>query len=162
MSVQTTYSTEHNEAYAGMRADQQLNNAVSKLNKGADNIPFGKAIVSDGDDGGQIAVLDTSTAAQFIGVALRELNRAIEDGDVFGAVAGQDFSVVTHGVIWVTCIEAVTKDDPVYMRIGATGLGDFSNVVGATVTLGVLIPNAKFLRAAGAGDLVKISLGLGG
>ena len=29
-------------------------------------------------------------------------------------------------------------------------------------TLGVLLPNAKFLTAGDAGDLVKLSLGLGG
>ena len=33
MAVQTTYATSHNAAYAGMLADEQLFNTVSKLNK---------------------------------------------------------------------------------------------------------------------------------
>ena len=161
MTVQTTYSIDHAEAYAGMKADQQAYNTVSKVNKGATNIPFGKAIVSDGEDGGKIAV-GASVAADFNGVAMRELNRAIADGDSLGAVPDRDFSVLTHGVIWVTVLDTVAKDAPVYMRVGATGIGDFSGIVGTGVTLGVLLPNVKFLTGGDAGDLVKISIGVGG
>ena len=161
MAVQTTYAIDHAEAYAGMKADQQLNNTVSKLNKGAVNIEFGKAIVTDGEDGGKLPTA-ASIAADFNGVAMRELNRAIEDGDALGAVAGKDFTVITHGVMWVTVLDTVVKDAPVYMRIGATGLGDFSGVIGAGVTEGILLPNVKFITGGDNGDLVKISIGLGG
>lgn len=161
MTVQTTYSTEHAEAYAGMKADQQAYNTVSKVNKGAVNIPFGKAIVTDGENGG--ALPDSgSVAGEFNGVAMRELNRAIADGDDLGAVPDRDFTVFTHGVIWVTVLDTVAKDAPVYMRVGSTGLGDFSGIVGTGVTLGVLLPNVKFLTGGDAGDLVKISIGVGG
>ena len=161
MAVQTTYAIDHNEAYAGMKADQQLNNTVSKLNKGAVNIEFGKAIVTDGEDGGKLAIA-TSVEKEFIGVSMRELNRAIEDGDVLGAVANKDFTVITHGVVWVKAADIVAKDDPVFMRVGATDTGDFANVVGAVGTLSVAITGAKFLTAGNVGDLVKISIGLGG
>ena len=161
MSVQTTYALDHSEAYAGMKADQQVHNAVSKVNKGVANILFGKAIVTDGENGGKLPTA-ASIAAEFNGVAMRELNRAIEDGDSLGAVPDRDFTVFTHGAIWVTVLDTVVKDAPVYMRVGATGLGDFSGVVGAGVTLGVLLPNVKFLTGGDAGDLVKISIGVGG
>ncbi len=161
MAVQTTYTIDHAEAYAGMKADQQLNNTVSKLNKGATNILFGKAIVSDGENGGKVAV-GASVAKDFNGVAMRELNRAIADGDALGAVAGHDFTVITHGVVWVTVLDTVVKDDPVYMRVGATSIGDFSGIVGTGVTLGVILPDVKFITGGDAGDLVKISIGLGG
>lgn len=161
MTVQTTYSIDHNEAYAGMKADQQAYNTVSKVNKGAVNIPFGKAIVTDGENGGKIAV-GASVAADFNGVAMRELNRAIADGDSLGAVPDRDFSVLTHGVIWVTVLDTVAKDAPVYMRVGATGIGDFSGIVGTGVTLGVLLPDVKFITGGDAGELVKISIGVGG
>ncbi|MGB5803635.1 MAG: hypothetical protein WBH21_06430, partial [Vibrio anguillarum] len=62
----------------------------------------------------------------------------------------------------VTVLDTVAKDAPVYLRVGATGAGDFSGIVGTGATLGVLIAGAKFLTAGDAGDLVKISLGLGG
>ena len=160
MTVQTTYAIDHNEAYAGMKADQQVNNTVSKLNKSAANIEFGKAIASDGEDGGKLPL--AVAANTFVGVAMRELNRAIADGDALGAVPDRDFTVITHGAVWVTVLDTVAKDDPVYMRVGATDTGDFSGIVGAGVTLGVLLPNVKFLTGGDAGDLVKISIGVGG
>lgn len=162
MTVQTTYAIDHAEAYAGMKADQQAYNTVSKLNKGAVNIEYGKAIVTDGEDGGKLPT-GASVAKDFNGVAMRELNRAIADGDSLGAVPDKDFTVFTHGAIWVTVLDTVVKDDPVYMRIGATGIGDFSGIIGAGVTEGILLPDhVKFVTGGDAGDLVKISIGVGG
>ncbi len=161
MSVQTNYTLSHNEAYKGMVADLQLSNTVSRLNKGAANIPFGQGVVTDGDNGAKLPTA-ASTAAEFNGVAVYELNRAIADGDALGAVPLRDFSVITHGPVWVEVLDTVSKDDPVYLRVGATGLGDFSGIAGAGATLGILIPSAKFLTGATAGNLAKISLGIGG
>jgi hypothetical protein len=161
MAVQTTYSIEHAVAYAGMLADEQIFNSVSKLNADTVTIPYGKGVVTSGEEGAILPV-PASTAAQFIGVAMRELNRAYADGDTFGAPVDRDFTVVTHGVIWVTVLDTVAKDAPVYLRVGATGAGDFSGVVGTGATLGVLVAGAKFLTGGDAGDLVKVSLGIGG
>lgn len=161
MVVQTAYSIEHEAKYKGMLADQQLWNSVSRLNKGASPIPFGQGVVTDGEDGAKLPTA-ASVVAEFNGVAMRELNRATPDGDAFGAVAGRDYTVLTHGVIWVEVLDTVVKDAPVYLRVGATGLGDFSGVVGAGVTLGILLDDTKFITGGDAGDLVKISLGIGG
>ena len=60
MSVQNTYGIEHGIAYAGMVADMQLVNSVSRLNKTGSVIEYGKGVVSDGDNGMQ---LGTSGAA---------------------------------------------------------------------------------------------------
>jgi hypothetical protein len=153
-------SIDHNVAYAGMVADGQLLNSISKLNKGTVSIAFGKGVVSDGEDGAKLPV-PASTAANFKGVVKYELNRAHVDGDT-GAIAKYDMTIVTEGVMWVTVLDTVAADAPVYLRVGATGAGDFSGIIGTGATLGVLLPNAKFLTAGDAGDLVKISLGLGG
>ncbi len=161
MSVQGGNAIDHGVAYAGMVADGQLQNAVSKLNKGTANINYGKGIVTDGEDGGRLP-LPASTAAQFIGVNKYELNRARMDSALTGATPNYDFTVVTEGVIWVTVLDTVAKDAPVYVRVGATGTGDFSGVVGSGATLGVLLPGVKFVTGGAAGALVKISLGLGG
>lgn len=154
----------HGAAYAGMVADGELSNAVSKVNKGTVNIAYGLGVASDGDDGAKLPT-SASTAANFIGVVKRELNRAYAAGDVFGAVAERDMSVETVAPIWVVARVAVTKDDPVYWVVGdgtGTNQGQFSNVVGAAETLAVLIPNAKWVSSAGAGALAKISLKIGG
>lgn len=160
MSVLGGNSIDHGVAYAGQVADLQLCNIVSKLNKGTVGIAFGKGVVTDGEDGAKLP-LPASTAAQFNGVVKYELNRARESGDS-GATAGYDMSVVTQGVIWVTVLDEVAKDDPVYLRVGATDAGDFSGIAGTGDTLGVLISGAKFLTAGEAGDLVKISFNVGG
>lgn len=163
MSVQTTYSTKHGAAYAGLLADQQLNNTVSKLNKSTTvTIPFGYGVVTDGDNGAKLPVA-ASTAAQFIGVARYELNRAYTNGQTLGAVPQKDFSVVTRGVVWVTAAANVSKDDPVYLIVGdGTNQGKFSNVIGTGATLGVLVANAKWLDTVSSGALARVSLSIGG
>jgi len=165
MTVQTSYSTTHGAAYAGMVADLQLCNTVSKLNKSSSvTIPFGYGVVSDGDDGAALPV-DTSTAANFVGIARYELNRAYTTGQTMGAVPLYDFSVVTSGVVWVTAAADVDKDDPVYLIVGdgtGTNQGKLSNVIGATTTLAVLIPDAKWLDTVSSGALARISLNIGG
>lgn len=161
MTVQsaTSYSTTHGAAYAGMLADQQLYNTVSKLNKSTTvTIPFGRGVVTDGDDGAKLPV-SGSTAAQFVGITMRELTRAYREGDVFGAVPVRDFAVITQGVVWVPAAVTVVKDGPVYMVLAD---GTFSNVVGAGATLAVLVNDAKWVSSAAAGVLAKISLGIGG
>lgn len=163
MSVQTTYSTEHAVAYAGMKADAQLCNVVSKLNKTGATIPYGLGVVSDGEDGAALPTNDT-VPADFIGVVMYEVNRAQADGDVAGIPQDYDGSVITHGVVWVEVLDTVAKDAPVYLRVGSTGTGKFSGVAGTDgdPDEGQLISGAKFLTGGDAGDLVKISLGIGG
>ena len=161
MSVQGGNAIDHGFAYAGMVADLQVCNGVSKLNKGVTNIPYGSGVVTDGEDGAALPV-GGSTAAQFVGVVKYELNRAHLDNAPDGATPLFDMTVVTHGVIWVKTLDTVAKDAPVYLRVGATGNGEFSGIVGTGVTLGVLLPDVKFITGGDAGDLVKISLGLGG
>lgn len=165
MSVQTTYSVNHNQAIAGMALTLESFNTVSKLNKGASVIPYGLGVVSDGDNGAKLPV-SGSTAAQFNGVAMYELNRAQQDGDVAGGTAGRDMTVITHGEVWVTANLQVAKDEPVYLIVSngtGTDQGKFSNVIGAGSTLAVLIAGAKWTSSTtGAGELAKISFGIGG
>ena len=160
MAVLGGNSIDHGVAYAGQVADLQLRNAVSKLNKTDASIAYGKGVVTDDEESAKLPV-PASTAAEFNGVVKYELNRARQDGES-GAPDNFDMTVVTEGVIWVKVLDTVAKDAPVYLRVGATDAGDFSGIVGTGDTLGVLLPNTKFLTGGDAGDLVKISLGLGG
>lgn len=161
MAVQGGYTINHRAALAGMVADGQLCNTVSKLNK-SDTvyIPWGSGVVSDGENGAELPG-SSSTAAEFNGVVKYELNRAHADG-TSGAIPLYDMTVVTTGAIWVNALDTVDKDDAVYLRVGATGAGSFSGIAGTGATAGVLVPNAKFLTGGEAGDLVKISLVVGG
>jgi hypothetical protein len=160
MAISGGYTINHAAAIAGMVADGQLLNPISKLNKSSTvYIPYGHGVVTDGEDGAKIPV-PGSTAAQFNGVVKYELNRAHTDA-TSGAVPRYDMTIISEGVIWVYVLDTVVKDAPVYLRVGATDPGKFSGIVGTGVTLGVLA-GAKFLTGGDAGDLVKISLGLGG
>lgn len=158
MPVQTSYGLYMDAALPGMKADMQDYNTVSKLNKGTAVIPFGRAVFTDGDDGMKLPVTG-STAAQFIGITMRELTRAYTDAQIasgYGAVPKYDSAVMTTGVIWVSPAVAVAKDDPVYVLIAD---GRLTNVAG---TDNILIPNAKFVSSAGVGALAKVSLVIGG
>ena len=159
--VATSYGLNHNKAYAGMVADGELANIVSKLNAGDTTIKYGKGVFRNGETNAELPS-STSSAADFVGVAVRELNRSYADGQVFGAVPHKDFSAITVGVIWVVAAEAVTLNAPAFVRTGATGNGDFAMAEGAGATLAVAIPNAKFVSAGSAGDLVKLSIVVGG
>ncbi len=158
MPVQTTYQKYMGEALDGMKADMEAYNTVSKLNKGTAIIPFGRAVFTDGDDGMKLPVTG-STAAQFIGIVMRELTRAYTDADIsagYGAVPKRDNTVMTTGVIWVSPAVAVAKDDPVYVLKAD---GRFTNVAG---TDNILVANAKFVSTAASGARAKISLVIGG
>ena len=167
MSVQTTYSTEHGVAYAGMLADLQLANTVSRINGTGATIAYGKGVVTDATitgatPGMKLPVGTETDDSTFNGVVMYEINRAQADDDIAGATDNQIGTVITEGVIWVLATETVAVDEPAFLRVGATNKGDFSNAAGAGVTLSVALHNAKFLTAGVSGDLVKISLGLGG
>ena len=164
MSVQTSYAINHAAAYAGMVFSLEAYNTISKLNKGAAVIPHGLGVVTDGDNGAKLPV-SGSTAAQFNGVVMYEINRAQKDGDVSGVTPGQDYTVITHGEVYVKANVAVVKDDPVFLIVSTgsgTSQGEFSNVIGSGDTLGVAITGAKWTSSADAGALAKISFGIGG
>lgn len=151
MAVQTTYSINHAAKYAGMVNQMNPFDTVSRYNGTGDTIGFGYGVVTSGTDGAALPD-ETATASAFIGVAMREMNRAFQDDETFGAKDANDFTVVTTGRIAVVAGITVAKDDPVYLIIGDgtagnTLVGKFSNVIGADETTGVLIPNAKFEEA---------------
>lgn len=157
----TSYGLNHDAAFTGMVADGQVANIVSKINDDTATVAYGKGVVRSGEKGFKAATT-SSTADNFVGVLVRELNRSYADGATFGAPVDRPASVLTAGVIWVTVATAVSVGDAAYLRVGATQTGDFANVAGTDVTLSVAIPGAKFLTAAASGGLAKLSLVVGG
>ena len=163
MAVIGGNAIDHGFAYAGMVADAELYNGVSRLNKGAVTLIAGLGVVTDGDDGAK-SPTSLSTAAQFNGIVKYELNRVLSE-DGLTVNAGRDMTVITRGVVYVKPNVDVVKDDPVYLIVSdgtGTQQGQFSNVIGTAATLGVLIQDAKFVSTATSSSFAKISLGLGG
>lgn len=157
----TSYGLNHDAAFTGMVADGQVANIVSKINDDTVTVAYGKGVVRSGEKGFKAVTAD-STAGNFVGVLVRELNRAYADGATFGAPVDRPASVLTAGVIWVTVAEAVGAGDAAFLRVGATQTGDFAKAAGSEATASVAIPGAKFLTAATAGGLAKLSLVVGG
>ncbi len=157
----TSYGLNHDAAFTGMVADGQVANIVSKINDDTATVAYGKGVVRSGEKGFKAAT-DGSTADNFVGVLVRELNRSYADGATFGAPVDRPASVLTAGVIWVTVAENVAVGDAAFLRVGATQTGDFAKTKGSAATLSVAIPGAKFLTAAASGGLAKLSLVVGG
>ena len=166
MAVQTSYAINHNKAYAGLAVTFEPNALFSKLNKGTTTIPYGKGVVSDGENAARLPIITDTDALAFNGVLFRELNRVVAGGENGGAVPDRDATVLSHGVIWVYARATVVKDNPVYLITDDTSdpdyAGDFDNVASAGDRTALLIPGAKFMTGGATGDLVQISLGIGG
>ena len=103
MAVQTSYSVYHAAKYAGAVNSVNPYATESKLNTDTVNIPFGYGVIADGETG-MILPSTGDTAADFVGVSMRELNRAYADGETFGAPVGRDGTVVTHGRVAVVAV----------------------------------------------------------
>ena len=161
MAVQTTYSVYHAEKYAGAVNSVNPYGTVSKLNTDSATIPFGYGVVSDGSGGMELPT-SSSTALEFMGVSMRELNRAYADGETFGAPVGRDGTVVTFGKVAGVAGGTVTEDGAVYLGVGSAVAGKFMAAAGTGTSLAVLISNAKFLESGVADDAVWISIGIGG
>lgn len=167
MTVQGGNAIDHGFAYVGMVADNQVENAISKLNKSdAVLIPFGYGVVSDGEDGAALPT-DASVLANFVGIVKRELNRAVLDGETQSDNRQRDMTIVTHGVVYTSPQATVAKDDPVYMVVGdgtplTPDFGRFTNIAGTGITTAIQITDAKWVSGAAADGLAKISFGLGG
>ena len=160
MPVQTSYQNYMGEAYPGMLVNMEVFNTISKVNTTSAMIPYGSPVFSDGDVGMKPGAAGL-TANQFMGITMRELNRAYTDAEQasgIGVPVGRDGTIVTMGVVYATASVAVAKDDPVYVVLATNA---FSNVAGADGTT-VLIPNAKWVSTGTAGSLSKISLVNGG
>ncbi len=160
--IQNSYDINHDALYPGMVQQQQPHNFISKLNKTSSTIPYGRGLVTDGNDGAQLPLGTETDDSTFVGVTFYEMNRAQLPGSVAGQPAGYDMTLCPFGQVAVKTLVSVAKDDKVFLRVGATDTGDFSNVAGAAATLGVEITNAKFTHSAAAGDIVLVSFGIGG
>ena len=73
MPVQGGNAINHGVAYAGMLADGEVSNGVSKVNKGTANIAYGLGVVSDGDDGAKLPVSTSTGIVAAIGLTFRSV-----------------------------------------------------------------------------------------
>ena len=160
MSITDGYTLNHKPALMGQIADSRLRNVVSKTNTTDYVIPYGKGVVASGEDGAK-PPSSSSKATDFVGVAAYEKVRVTLEGNDMGALPKYKFSCLNQGVIWVRVLEDVEARDKVFLRVGATGAGDFCKSAGSSATASVELDDVRFVSKAAAGNLAKISLKVG-
>lgn len=146
--LQTTFSETIAAGYAGMVANGETSNRITRTCEDAAGIAFGKAVFRGTGDHGCTATVGTS--ATFLGVTIAT--------SALGLVAGADadeyqqydnVAIMSHGAIWVTAGEAVTDGAQVYAEAVT---GDFVD----TSTSNILLTGWFFDTTGADGGLVKI------
>ncbi len=128
---------------------------------GGVTIPFGRFVKGGGDGLTFVPLAVGSTAANVLGVLMRELTVAQTRGqtDDDGLPPGRDGAIVGVGPMLVECEEAVTPADTVYVRIVASGTKTKIGVVGKSADGGNCISLASYARfdgSAAAGEVVRV------
>lgn len=162
--VQTTYTINTGQAYAGLITDISAVTRIDSFeNTSGAPIDFGLAVIRDpANEAG--ALLPTAPGDQFLGITVRELAReniapigsgqtAYVNGDIMNVLR-------TNGRIWVLVEDAVTAGGNVFFRTTAPGseqLGAFrSDADGGDADQ---VEGAIFDTGAAAGELAVVLLG---
>jgi hypothetical protein len=155
--MQTAYSNTMPVGYAGMLYDSSFMTKDSYANAQGAAIPFG-VVVAKGT-GDQDATLPDNSADIMLGIVVH--THAYDQSSLTGTdgvPANRMLNAVKRGRIWVLVEEAVTKGDPVYVRI-ANGVADVTKTQkgalrkSADTATAVLLAGAHFYTSAAAGAL---------
>jgi hypothetical protein len=113
-TYQTTYPNAIPDGYAGMIANGETSNRISRTQEDATAIPFGKAVFRGTGDHG---CTQTQTG-QFLGISIA--NAAVPAVSATGVQADSypqysTIGILTQGAIWVTVGEDVTDGAQAYV-----------------------------------------------
>lgn len=142
-AVQTVYGTTHAAAFAGMVANSETFNSITRVCETVAGIGFGVPAVRGTADN-QCAV--AAAASLPYGVTIADPS---QPGDLYARYA--NVAILTQGVIWVVTGENVTDGAPVYY-VPATGV--WVTTAGANI----LLPDAVWDTTALLGALAKIRI----
>lgn len=145
MATQTNYG-DLGVAYAGMVANTELANFVSRTVEDSAGLAFGVAVDRGSDDQGCVF----GAGGAFLGFSVRDRSLDANTPNKFGQY--DSARIMTKGVIWVTASEAVDAGDPVYI-VDATGALEKATDTGRT-----LIANATWDSSTTAAGLAKVRL----
>jgi hypothetical protein len=145
-TVQSTYSTALPDGFAGMVANGETSNRISRTVEDAAGIGFGKAAFRGSGDHGVTA---TPAANTFMGIVIADKSQmpATIGGDVDEVPQYGTAALLREGVIWVTAGEAVTDGAQAYVTSGGAIVDTSSG--------NTAIP-ARFDQTAANGALVRL------
>lgn len=162
MYVQVIGNTVPN-GQAGSYARQPDMIINTKAAAGEDNIPFGAPLAYSGT--GVVQMGASATAAQFLGVAAREVKTAVEYAtqDVGQYAPGEAVPVFQRGCINVKCQKGTpAANGAVYVRVAANAaystaaVGGFEAEADSTNT--VQLTNAKWAGPADANGVAELRI----
>jgi hypothetical protein len=119
--LQTVYTDQVAPGYAGMVANAETSNRITRTNEDAASLPFGRAVFRGTGDHGCTATV----GAGFLGISIAHETLGLLAGataDAFPQFAS--VPIMTLGVIWVNTSVAVAKGDQAYV----TSAGLLTNV----------------------------------
>lgn len=133
---------------------------------GTEQIAFGMALKYDAN--GAVAVMGAgSTAAQFVGVAARELKSALNylEQGVGAYASGEAVPVFQRGAVNVKCYNGVPKlGGPVFVRITANAsfpnapVGGFETSTGSAPSGTVQLTNCQWAGPADANGIAELRI----
>lgn len=151
---------EQGAALPGMKADSGFDDVASVVAEGA--VKFGYAVTrgTDLEKQGRVPVLtgEVSDLTLVLGVALK--TQAIESSDSGDPTYADKnmMSVMKEGRVYVQVQDTVTTASAVFVRFAGGNEGQFrSDADGGDA---VALPNAKWVKGAGAGELAIVQLDL--
>lgn len=146
--IQDTYNSAPAKGYAGMVANGETSNRISRTVEDAAGIAFGKAAFRGTGDHG---VTGTPTAGTFMGVTIADHGIVPLPGGVAADIIPryESAGLLTGGAIFVIAGEDVTDGAAVYVTAG----GAFVDTVGANIAL----PGFVFDETVTSGGVVRIA-----
>lgn len=155
MAITEGYTLNHGLAYAGMVADAEVNNTVTRLNKTGAPIPYGRFVSTVDFNAMKLAAAGDVIA----GVTRRQLDHATPSNGTFAIQDKDDGGVLTMGAIWVEAGEVFAAGDLVKAEV--TVGANQGKAIKATDENDAL-PNAVVTDYYADKQLVQISLKIGG
>lgn len=148
-TLQDAYSDDLAAGFAGMVANGETSNRITRTCEDAAGIPFGAAAFRGSGDHG---CTDTvGTAANFLGPVIATSALGLIAGQTADTYAQyENVAIMTQGVIWVLCGDAVTDGAPVYVDAST---GEWTD----TATDNIAADGWVFDTTGAADTLVKIA-----
>lgn len=153
MAVQTTYSDNMAAAYAGMIANTEPNNLISRIVETVAGVGFAVPVIQGTADN-ECDVVAASTDV-VIGITVRDQSVTADTFAQYDSAL-----LMREGVLWVTVTDAggVVAGDPVWVLVAD---GTFSNADAGT-SQSLRINDARWDSSAANGALAKIRFDLDG
>jgi hypothetical protein len=125
--TQSNFGETYEKGYAGMEADGELSNIVTRTLEGAAACAFGRPVYKGVTDRGCSL---TVAADELVGFAIADKTLPVTLERAADTFAPRDnIGVKERGKIWVPSTTAANKDQPVYV----TPAGAITNVAGANI-----------------------------